>query len=527
MYETVCNTYEATTLPLPNRVMQPRESWPASMPMFVLARGKRQLQDIFVTCTYEGVHDTTDGLEAHIALSGVVKGRGARSSLSLGKARGYARFNIEKGFLTLVHLTVRSEVENEDAGVRLLVNDQSIVRRREGNQLGIAAATRNQPGAPPTRPQPAAPPRRQPEPPQAGTGPAQPVKPTSTPLATPRPSQTPKGEELSRLLAELKSSDEAVRERSASILQQTQALKAMDAKAAEQAVLPLLRDSSVFVRCAVVKMLADVGGRESIVPLEKLAKENNLFHSGLARQALASIRNRAGIDPPTPPPTGHEPVSDAKSLGLLAYWSFEEGAGVQAADASGNALHAKLVKAGWTDGIRGKALRLSGPGSYLDYGDSPRLSFAAQASFSIAFWTRTTRPKGMLLSQRHDRDGSAVIDISIADGKAKAQVRQDGNDVLGPTEVVSGTISNGEWHHLVLTREGDQIELFLDGVSQGRKSGNLSGGAITTNLRTLGAELYWLSHFAFGDPHFEGDMDEFCIFDRVLKANEIAALALR
>jgi S1-C subfamily serine protease len=527
MYETVCNTYESTTLPLPNRTVQPRESWPARMPMLVLAGGKRQVQDIFVTCTYEGVHATTDGLEAHIALSGVVKGRGARSSLSLGKARGHARFHVEKGFLTLVHLTVRTEVENEDADVRLLVNDQSIVRRREGNQLGIAAATRNQPGAPPPRTQPGVPPRGQARTPQAGTGPAQPVKPTSSALPAPRPSHTPKGEELSRLVADLKSPDEAVREHTASILQQTQALKTMDARAAEKAVLPLLTDGSVFVRCAAVKLLADVGARDSIAPLERLAQENNVFHSGLARQALASIRNRAGIDRPTPPPASNEPTSGAKPSGLLAYWSFEEGEGVQAADASGNALHARLVKAGWTDGIRGKGLRLSGPGSYLDYGDSPHLSFAAQAPFSIAFWTRTTRPRGMLLSQRHDRDGSAVIDISIGDGKAKAQVRQDGNDVFGPTEVVSGTISNGEWHHLVLTREGDHIELFLDGVSQGRKRGNMSGGAITTDLRALGAELYWLRHFTFGDPHFEGDMDEFCIFDRVLKANEIAALALR
>jgi hypothetical protein len=140
-------------------MVQPLESWPARMPMFVLARGKRQLQDIFVTCTYEGVHATKGcSVEARIALSGEVKGRGARSAVALGKARGYARFDVEKGFLTLVHLTVQSEVENEDAGVRLLVNDQSIVHRREGNQLGIAAATRNQPVAPPTRPQPGVPP---------------------------------------------------------------------------------------------------------------------------------------------------------------------------------------------------------------------------------------------------------------------------------------------------------------------------------------------------------------------------------
>ncbi|HZV04252.1 MAG TPA: trypsin-like peptidase domain-containing protein [Gemmataceae bacterium] len=152
MYETVCNTYEATTLPLPNRTVQPMETWPAQMPMFVLARGKRQLQDIFVTCTYEGVHTTPGGSEAHIALSGVVKGRGPRAGIALGKARGQAHFDVEKGFLTLVHLTVSSEVEIGESGVRVLVNDQSIVRRSEGNQLGIAAATRNQPGLPAKRP---------------------------------------------------------------------------------------------------------------------------------------------------------------------------------------------------------------------------------------------------------------------------------------------------------------------------------------------------------------------------------------
>jgi hypothetical protein len=365
------------------------------------------------------------------------------------------------------------------------------------------------------------------KPPPVVAGPIQPAKPapSTAPVVAPRPSKTPKGEELTKLVADLKSSDEAVRERAASILQQTQALKGMDARAAEKAVLPLLADRNVLVRCAAVKMLADVGGHDSIAPLEKLAKENNIFHSGLARQILASIQK--GIDRTTPAAKIDTSSSAVKTPGLLAYWSFEEGEGVQAADASGNGLHAKLVHAGWSDGIRGKSLRLTGKGSYLDFGDSPRLSFAARAPFTIAFWTRTTRSKGTLLSQRNSRDGGALMDVLITEGKAKAQVRQDGNDVFGPTEVNSGPINDGDWHHLALLREGDRIELFLDGVSQGRKSGSLCGGAITTDLRALGAERYWLNHFAFGDPHFEGDMDEFCIFDRVLMAKEIAALALR
>jgi hypothetical protein len=67
----------------------------------------------------------------------------------------------------------------------------------------------------------------------------------------------------------------------------------------------------------------------------------------------------------------------------------------------------------------------------------------------------------------------------------------------------------------------------MDSISQEKKNGNGCGGPITTDLRALGAELYWKKYSPFGDPHFEGEMDELCIFDRVLKANEIAALAIR
>jgi hypothetical protein len=78
-----------------------------------------------------------------------------RASVVLGKARGHAHFDVDKGFLTLVSLTVSSEVEDEESGVRVLVSDESTVCRSEDNQLGIPAATMNQPpgGMPmPSRP---------------------------------------------------------------------------------------------------------------------------------------------------------------------------------------------------------------------------------------------------------------------------------------------------------------------------------------------------------------------------------------
>ncbi|HVS39920.1 MAG TPA: hypothetical protein VMS17_30460, partial [Gemmataceae bacterium] len=79
----------------------------------------------------------------------------------------------------------------------------------------------------------------------------------------------------------------------------------------------------------------------------------------------------------TPPPATDFP-------NLLAYWSFDEGAGDAAADASGNVQAAKLLNAAWAPGVRGQALRCNGPGSYVDYGWSSATTFAAGEPFTMA-----------------------------------------------------------------------------------------------------------------------------------------------
>ncbi|HEY7315742.1 MAG TPA: LamG domain-containing protein [Gemmataceae bacterium] len=260
----------------------------------------------------------------------------------------------------------------------------------------------------------------------------------------------------------------------------------------------------------------------------------------LAIIVLSSPRNQPMAAPAPPPPAqpqrpsrpqprlAQEPPPATQFPGLLAYWSFDEGKETRAADSSGNGLHAKLVNAGWTQGIRGKALNLTGPDSYLDYSDSPRLSFAAGAPFTIALWTRTQRAKATLLSQRNSREGGALIDIVLKGGRVQGQVRQDRNDVFGPVAVDGGVVNDGGWHHVALTRDGDLVELFLDALSQGRNRGDIAAGAITTDLRALGSERFWIARNGhFGDPHFQGNMDELCIFDRALKPNEITALAGR
>jgi len=225
-----------------------------------------------------------------------------------------------------------------------------------------------------------------------------------------------------------------------------------------------------------------------------------------------------------PPPTA---IAANKLPGLIAYWNFDEGSGERAKDSSGNELHGNLIGAGWTKGVKGTALEFSMPGDCFDYGSSPKFNFAPEAAFTYACWIKTLQDEATILSQRNRTDGSPVIDITIESSHPQGLVRQDANE-LGDHASVRGRnrINDGDWHHLALTRTGSTVELFIDGVSQGRSTSANAGGAVTTNWRTLGLERFWLKDGPGNSRcYLNGAMDEVCIFDRALSPTEIRRLA--
>jgi hypothetical protein len=222
------------------------------------------------------------------------------------------------------------------------------------------------------------------------------------------------------------------------------------------------------------------------------------------------------------------PGSPAKMRGLLAYWSLDEGKGTTAQDASPNKMEATLKGGRWVPGVKGTALKFSKEGEYLDYGDSAKLNFKAGEAFTFAGWVKTEAQQGTVVSQRNSKDGGANIDINIAGGKLLGLVRSDKKE-LGQHAIVGskGEINDGEWHHFALTRDTRRtIELFIDGVFQGKGMGADAGGSITTNLRALGYERYWAKDGTEPAKRIlDGAVDEFCIFNRALTAEEIRTLA--
>jgi hypothetical protein len=228
-----------------------------------------------------------------------------------------------------------------------------------------------------------------------------------------------------------------------------------------------------------------------------------------------------------PPHVRGEVPALGKLPGLIAHWPFEEGEGDKAADASGNGHHGVLHGAKWIKGIRGKALWFDEQNVYFDYGSGPAFNFAANAPFTITGWIQTKAAVGTIVSQRNSKDGGPDIEISLNNGKLAALVREDGGEFGQPGVLAGAAVHDGIWLHFALTRRpGGIIELFIDGKSQGKTSSPQSAGPITTNLRSVASERYWLTvRPGAGWAHWNGCMDEFAIFNRALADAEIQRLA--
>ena len=89
-----------------------------------------------------------------------------------------------------------------------------------------------------------------------------------------------------------------------------------------------------------------------------------------------------------------------------------------------------------------------------------------------------------------------------------------GNGSSKPSLAGTTALNPRRWYHLVVTRDGAAVAVYLDGKPE--VAGTLVEGPAVTSLG-VGGEPGSVSSF-------EGKVDEVAVFDRVLSAAEAAAL---
>lgn len=217
-------------------------------------------------------------------------------------------------------------------------------------------------------------------------------------------------------------------------------------------------------------------------------------------------------DPENPLVIVVHPVISAK--GLVAHYTFDEGAGAQAKNASRAGNDGEIHGATFIKGPRGHALQFDGVDDFVDCGIVPGMGKIGGAG-TIEFWVKPEAFQGELVSWR---TGEAPADQRIVTafkttGHTIDLVYAEG-DGSRASEYRLEPPEKGAWNHVVLTFNSGAITYYLDGEER-----QIFKPSVLR--KTEHAPLRLGKSRGPGSPYFKGAMDEVRIFSRALPPVEI------
>ncbi|MEN3358138.1 MAG: hypothetical protein V7637_2120 [Mycobacteriales bacterium] len=200
--------------------------------------------------------------------------------------------------------------------------------------------------------------------------------------------------------------------------------------------------------------------------------------------------------------------------GLVAAYSFDQGRGRGAPDASGHG-HTGALSGGvsWTgSGRYGGALSFDGHSGTVTVPDAADLRLAG--AFTVEAWVRPTSVTGrrtVIFKERADGIAYALYAGSNnSHPQGYAYLGGAERAVTGPAELPLNT-----WTHLAASYDGSTMRLYRNGVEVATHA---AAGAIPPRAGPLeiGANALWAEPFA-------GRLDEIRVYNRALSRTEIAA----
>ncbi len=171
----------------------------------------------------------------------------------------------------------------------------------------------------------------------------------------------------------------------------------------------------------------------------------------------------------------------------------------------------------------GNGLDLSSTGT-SDWIDVPSSAIDGLNDFSVAVWVKTSVSKDQqeIIHALGKDDEDDQLEIALEDSKKVYVKIDDAEQALSSKK----TLTDGNWHHVVITRKGRNACLYVDGSEQSCKASVGSGTLSVTKSKAvvIGQEQdSWGGSFS-SDQAYDGYLDELKIYSSQLSADSIKAL---
>jgi hypothetical protein len=212
----------------------------------------------------------------------------------------------------------------------------------------------------------------------------------------------------------------------------------------------------------------------------------------------------------------------AKGADPVASWKLDEGSGTTAADGSGQNRPLTLSSASWTDrarldgGLRGNGTSVAGSttGPVLD----------TTNSFTVSAWARLSAKDHISTVATQSGTRAGTFQLYYSQSLDRWVFNRYSADTDSPTITRAQSLRSpvvGAWTHLlgVYDQNKKQLRLYVNGRLQ-------STADYTTPWAAKGSfEVGRMKASGAYADHFEGDLDQVQVWNRVVFDNELAAIA--
>lgn len=209
-------------------------------------------------------------------------------------------------------------------------------------------------------------------------------------------------------------------------------------------------------------------------------------------------------------------VADAACVappsGLVSWWGGDN----NALDIVGT-NHATLNGATYAPGKVGQAFSFDGNGAFVSVPASNSWAFGT-GDFAISFWAYGTTfdDRRPLINNRRTPASDHMWAIEIYPVANRVEFHSGLTIFLEATNLLNGS----SWNHIVVTRSGSTLKMFINGVP----SGSVSNSTDFSEINDLQIGRDSMSGNQLGGRSFPGLLDEVQIFNHALSESDVAAI---